>query len=84
MRIVVVIIFIAVMSAIKPVVRAVAEMGFIAWLAMIGGILFVAILMENRKRATEGRVPYSWAESHELIMPLIGLGMVLIVSYWLR
>lgn len=84
MRIAVVIIFIAVMSAIKPVVRAVAEMGFVAWLAMMGCILFVAIMMENRKRAAEGRVPYSWAESHELIMPLLGLAAILIVAYWFR
>jgi hypothetical protein len=54
-------------------VHAVVDLGALAWIAFMAGVLWLAIKIENRDRSRDGKPPYSLAESKELIPPLLTL-----------
>lgn len=75
-------IFLLVMLGMRQVVHAAVAAGPLPWLALMGGIFWLGIYLENRGRAADGRPPYSLAEARELILPLCAGAAVLAVSFW--
>lgn len=84
-RVAVAIVFFAVMAiVVRPFIHFVVDLGFIPWLAMMAGIFWWGISIENRDRARDGRPSYSWGEARELVMPLGILGAIIAATFLLR
>jgi hypothetical protein len=62
-RIFCLVLFLAIMFGMYQLAHAAVAVGFIPWLALMVGIFWVGIKIENHDRAVEGRAPYSWYDA---------------------
>lgn len=76
--------FLLTMLGIHSLAHAAVAEGPIAWLAVIGALMWLGVAIENRERVTDGRAPYSLTEAAELIRPGLALAAVLAAAWWLR
>lgn len=73
-RIVAAVLLAAIMFVMNKVAHLAVEAGFLAWLALMAGIFWLAFAIENKDRAAEERPRYSWRDARELIP--IGIGAI--------
>lgn len=73
------------MLGVREIAHAVVDAGAVTWLAVMAGIFWAGITIENRDRAVDGRPPYSWADARQDLAGPIGvLGAVLLVAWCVR
>jgi len=78
------VVFFIAMTGAHWLVKAVVDMGFVPWLALMAAIFWLGIKIENDDRKADGRPPYAWSEARELVMPLGWLAAILLIAYALR
>lgn len=76
--------FAVLMLGWREIAHEVVDLGAMAWLLVLGAIFWGGIVIENQLRKTDGRSPYSWDESRELVKPLMALAAVIVIAYCIR